>query len=137
MKLNIGCGNTKLGDYINIDKAKTADVVIDLEGCVLPYPDSSIEEIRATDVLEHIHNLIPLMNECWRVLGGDFYIEVPKFPSDAATADPTHVRYFIPETFRYFTEYTHFQELYGMRPWKEVHKEVTDNRIFITLRPIK
>ena len=102
--INIGCGSKHLEGYINIDMVQPADSVIDLELAKLPYEDNSVDNIMADNVLEHIHNLPALMDECYRVLksGGVMRVIVPLFPSPAAVADPTHVRFFVPETFDRF-----------------------------------
>lgn len=111
IRLDLGCGNNKKPSFIGIDKELfpgNVDVVTDLDvpGMALPYTDDSVDEIRAEHFLEHIHNLFPLMNECFRVLkpGGKFEIIVPLAESPMAFGDPTHVRFFTGETFHYFTK---------------------------------
>ena len=105
-KLNIGCGPSIKEGYINIDKADFADLQLDLEDAVLPFSDNSISEIIAEQVLEHIHNFIPLMNELHRVLKpmGSLKITVPHVPYLEAFQDPTHVRFFTDRSFCYFHE---------------------------------
>lgn len=126
-KLNIGCGPDIREGFENIDRWEFDPrvVAIDLEKANLPYGDNTIDEIRATHVLEHIWNYIELLNECHRVLkkGCEMYIEVPYFPHPDSVKDPTHVRFFVPETFMYFTHYLD-QGLFGMykfKKWKLVH----------------
>lgn len=101
--------------YINIDisQKSKADLILDLEKGKLPYKDNSIDEIWATQFLEHIRNLIPLMNECYRVLAlkGMFHIIVPQ--GEGIWADPTHVRGFSKLSYRYFCGYG-YPELYGI-----------------------
>ena len=115
IRLNFGCGNRKLKGYINIDKSENAnpDIICDLEEGKLPYEDETISEIVATHVLEHIQNIIPLMNECYRVLekGGEMKIVVPQ--NEGIWADPTHVRAFSNLSFRYYCGYA-FGEIYGI-----------------------
>jgi len=113
-------------------------VKFDLEHPQFMLNDNSIDEIRAIDVLEHIHNLIPLMNECHRVIGEKkpFNIEVPKFPSDQSVSDPTHVRFFIPDTFKYFSEYQDSMSLYGIKEWQIVEMDITNTRIVTTLNKV-
>lgn len=59
MKLNVGCGNDLLDDYINIDIrdltyniGQKCFIMADIEN--LPFDNGTIEEIRAIDVLEHV-----------------------------------------------------------------------------------
>lgn len=118
MKINIGCGNKVLPGYVNIDRVKTAEdvLIVDLETASLPFEDASIEEVYADNVLEHIQNFIPLMNEIHRVLtvGGVLKVVVPVLPHLEAFQDPTHVRFFTPNSFEYFTETSYL--------WKDVGK---------------
>lgn len=136
MRLNLGCGYKLLAGYENIDIWDGAPVVLNLEDAKLPYDSNSVEEIIAIDFFEHIRNFVPLMNECWRVIapGGVMKIEVPRAPSDAAFADPTHVRFFVPDSFRYFTEWHEGFPMYHIKPWEKVEQTLTENRIAITLR---
>lgn len=128
-KLNIGCGNNPLVGYINIDKSKKskADKIIDLEKGKLPYKTNSISEIIAFHVLEHIQNIIPLMNECYRVLStnGRIYIQVPQ--GDGMDCDPTHVRRFNKLSFRYYCGYP-LSEIYGIKcKFKEIKCSFINN----------
>jgi hypothetical protein len=81
-----------------------------------------IEHIRASHVLEHIRNLCQLMDMCWEILqeGGTFEIIVPHKDSPTAWQDPTHVRFFVPETFYYFTDHKHLK--YVEHYWKMIEK---------------
>src|SRR3972149_4347712 len=80
MKLDIGCGNRKKEGYIGIDKVKfdCVDIVKDIQKG-LPFLDNVIDEIYCSHCLEHIEDLIFVMNEFYRVLKkeGVLIIEVP------------------------------------------------------------
>jgi len=110
MKINLGCGFNKIPGYVNIDSALEVnpDLLMDLDNPCLPLPflDNEVEEVLATHALEHIHNLIPLMNEIYRILkpGGIFKIRVPHSGSKEAFQDPTHVRFFNENSWQYFTK---------------------------------
>jgi SAM-dependent methyltransferase len=151
LKVDIGCGpdiregynvGLDLHDYSELYRIKYKGVEFiqhDLEKASLPFCDNSCEALMADNVLEHIHNLIPLMNDCWRVLkpGGEFYIIVPNGLSEGGIADPTHVRHFIPKTFTYFTKGKR-QENYGMKPWIEKSMPVRgEGRIEVVFTPDK
>ena len=100
LKLNLGSGPNKLDGYINVDKERSAepDVVWDLETCPWPFQSSSVDEIRASHVLEHLGQATPIflkvMQELYRVLvpNGTVEIKVPHPRSDSYLGDPTHVR---------------------------------------------
>lgn len=112
-KLHLGCGNIKKKGYLNCDISKKVhpDIVLDLEK-KLPFKENTIDEIIAEHVLEHVRNLPQLMSELWRICKKDavLKITVPYFSYVGAFSDPTHVRFFTPFTFDYFTanqEYHH------------------------------
>lgn len=137
MKVNLGCGPDIRQGWVNLDLTPLSPEVqqCDFENASLPLEDESADWLEAIDLLEHIYNLIPFLHECYRVLkpGGTFYIEVPKFPSNAAVADPTHVRFFVEETFQYLTNYEGARKMYHIDPWKLTELSTTDNRIFARL----
>jgi len=56
MKLNLGCGRSKLEGYTNIDADPTVlpDLVLDFSSTVLPFKDATIDEIVMTHVIEHL-----------------------------------------------------------------------------------
>jgi SAM-dependent methyltransferase len=126
-RIDLGCGPYKQEGWHGVDvrPLPAVDEVLDLEQGILPYPDESVEEYRASHVLEHIRNLIPLMNEVWRTLkpDGTFTIEVPLFPDVGAIKDPTHVRFFVPESFDYFDTAWNYsgQPDYGIRKYRVVY----------------
>ncbi len=90
-KLNLGAGSTALAGYINIEKnprCTGVDILRDLR-LGLPFADSSVDEILASHIVEHltIEELLDLMEECFRVLkpGAEMKIVVPLLES--ATLD--------------------------------------------------
>lgn len=103
-KLDAGCGRAKQDGFLGLDIVRVpgVDVVCAIE--CLPFRSGSIVEVRALHVLEHIRNLIPAMEEIHRILrpGGIFIVEVPYYRHEGAFRDPTHVRFFTKNTFRYF-----------------------------------
>ena len=105
MKLNLGCCDRFLDGFLNVDIVHPADKIADLNE-KWPWDDSSIDEIRAWDLLEHLRSPIHSMNEAWRVLksGGRFDIVVPTTDGRGWAQDPTHVCYppFNRNTFFYF-----------------------------------
>lgn len=117
--LNLGCGDDIRNGWVNLDLPDNpdADVNVDLEEAKLPFKDNSVLLIEASHVLEHIHNYIPLMKELHRVLvlGGILHIRVPEFPCAASIADPTHVRYFTPQSFEYLAEHHMGYDTSGLR----------------------
>lgn len=111
IKLNIGCGFSKIPGYLNIDKEAGCepDQVVDLEK-PWPFADSSVSEIRASHVLEHLGQetevFLLIMKEMYRVCssGAKILIQVPHHNHWTFHADPTHVRKILPETLKLFDQ---------------------------------
>lgn len=119
IRLDLGGGtkNTKAPGHINIDISdiEGVDIVWDLNrglplakrgytGNILIEPNS-VEGIRAHQLVEHMTDVIPMMNDCFEVLkpGGILEISTPKAFTDPWAQDPTHKKMFIRRTFDYFT----------------------------------
>jgi len=88
-KLNLGCGDKILPNYINVDVAvarlgKTPDVLCDLRK-LTPFEDQSIDEILAVHVVEHFWHweAVDILKEWVRVLkpGGLMILECPNLLS--------------------------------------------------------
>jgi SAM-dependent methyltransferase len=107
----------------------------------LPH-ETHMDVIVADNLLEHIHNLIPLLNDCHDALApaGRMHIVVPNAadPNDA-WADPTHVRCFVPGTFDYFNaEHQRWEQYgkgYGIKPWRVVYCREDGRFIRVMMRP--
>ena len=112
IKLDLGCGRICPDGFIGIDLIqiidgngdKKVDIVMDIEKRGLPFCDNSVDIIKADNVLEHLDELIFVLNECHRVLKTDgiFTGIVPHADSDGAKRDPTHKRQFVKSSFAYF-----------------------------------
>lgn len=124
--LNLGCGRSavEFPNWTNLDSVSHpgVDDICDLENCLgsfpsggLPYASDRFTHLRASHVLEHIRNILPLMQECWRVSqhGAEFLIRVPYGSSDSADEDPTHVRRFFRGSFGYFSQAAYGGASYG------------------------
>ncbi|PIS12094.1 MAG: hypothetical protein COT73_00400 [Bdellovibrio sp. CG10_big_fil_rev_8_21_14_0_10_47_8] len=113
--LDIGCGRHKLPGAVGVDQLAVpgVDVVTDLNKA-LPFKDGEFEVVHSNQVLEHIPNLIGLMEEMHRVLapGGMLVAHVPYFRSSWAAIDPTHVRQFTINSLDYFAQGTFMNEGY-------------------------
>ena len=103
----------------------------------IPWPveDSSVDEVRASHVMEHIaagHDRIAVMNEVHRILKptGTFEIYVPFLENPIgvmwpAIADPTHISYWCKESFDYFDGTALVNADYGIRLWTTLKLETT------------
>ena len=81
MKLNVGCGNDLRPGYLNIDKKRFEGVDVLGDVSRLPLSDGSVEEIYASDVIEHFpwRTVKEVVLEWRRVLkrGGRLFIRTP------------------------------------------------------------
>lgn len=115
--LDIGCGHNPRGNY-GIDKyvdlKSTKDFHFkkwDVENG-LPYPDNFFDKIISYSVLEHLHNPVKFIQECYRVLkyGGEIEIEAARVSKNFWDDDPTHVRPYTKNSLRRLLEdYTEFK----------------------------
>lgn len=71
---------------------------------MLPFANGVIEEVKMINVLEHIQDVISVMEEIWRVCSDDAYIvvRVPFWNSVDFAIDPTHKSRFHFSTFDFF-----------------------------------
>ena len=104
--LDLGCGKKKRPGAIGIDynKRTDADIIHDLN--VFPYPidDEAFDEIYVDNTLEHLDNVIGVMEEIHQICKKDGLIKimVPYFRSVYACIDPTHKHFFTANSFAYF-----------------------------------
>lgn len=108
VKLNLGSCDRNLDGFLSVDIVPPADVICDLSGRWFP-EDSSVDEVMALDVIEHIADKIHFMNELHRVLkaGGKATIETPNAAKgDGFWQDPTHKSGWVMNSFQYFQDNT-------------------------------
>lgn len=121
MKLNLGCGRNPRAGWVNIDCVQLdgVDNVVNLDDRLvhIPYEDNTFDEFYMCHFLEHVNNVLPLMQECWRVAKPDAKLEIrlPHGANDDAFTDPTHVRYYFPSSFIYFSQPAYHRADYGYR----------------------
>ncbi len=113
--LDIGCGRNKLPGAVGLDCVQLpgVDIVCDLNE-PLPFGNGEFEVVYSNQVLEHVPDMIGLVEEIHRVLepGGLMVAHVPYFRSSWAAVDPTHIRNFTLNSLDYFVAGTYFYEDY-------------------------
>jgi predicted SAM-dependent methyltransferase len=115
VKLNLGACDRKIVEYLSVDIVAPADIVTDLSK-PWPWADSSIQAVKAFDIIEHIEDKIHFMNELHRVLipGGKAEIEVPNATHGAgAFQDPTHCSFWTMNSFQYFEERSSYRKRFA------------------------
>ena len=126
MRLNLGVGREGLQSWVNVDitPRMCVDTVWDLDVTPWPWADCEATEIKAFDILEHLDDMVAVMDECWRVLkpGGLMTVRVPVAGGPNHYDDPTHKRGFTPASFNYWCpntqEHDPYPLLYGRGTWE-------------------
>jgi predicted O-linked N-acetylglucosamine transferase (SPINDLY family)/glycosyltransferase involved in cell wall biosynthesis len=121
-RIDIGCGISKKNGFVGVDvcDGPGVDIVADLNK-VFPFEDNSIDEIKAHDVIEHLHDRLHTMNEIWRVCkdGALIDIRVPSTDGRGAFQDPTHVSFWNINSFMYYSNdfpaYLELCQRYGFK----------------------
>ena len=98
-KLNLGCGYNQKAGWINVDSDPTCnpDKCFDLTKPDWDIPDSTVSEVLAEHILEHLEGTqgyLTFWKELYRVCQHDavIQIEVPHWEHDTFHHDPTHCR---------------------------------------------
>jgi SAM-dependent methyltransferase len=148
MKLNLGCCDSILPDFVNVDSVPGPGVEVADLRLPWPWPESSVDAIRAFDIIEHLPDKIHTMNELWRVLrpGATVEIAVPTTEGPGAFQDPTHVSFWNRRSFLYYEAGNPYRERfavpYGIRARFRVIRERTETsldgpRLTIVLAAVK
>lgn len=130
VKLDLGCGDRCEPGYTGVDFFMPGAEKVDLFKFPWPWADSSVDALHSSHFLEHIparevtaadlsvklkkgeshpyigkDMLCVFMDEAYRILKpqGEFKICVPNARSNRAFQDPTHRRFFVQESFFYFS----------------------------------
>jgi SAM-dependent methyltransferase len=104
----------------------------------MPFADDEFDIIVASHTLEHIRNILPLMQELHRVAkpGALFHIRVPFGGCSIAFEDPTHVRQFFPKSFEYFGQMAYNVADYNYRgDWEPLDIMLSVNDEFQGMHP--
>jgi SAM-dependent methyltransferase len=104
--LDLGCGADKLPGALGVDlhAQPGVDLVHDLNVIPWPLPEGQFAAIHCRHVLEHLDDLVGVLNEIHRVgkTGARVSIVTPHFSSLSSWEDPTHRRHFARRSFAFF-----------------------------------
>jgi SAM-dependent methyltransferase len=143
MELLLGCGSSRVkklhqqgrSDWdglvtLDLEARHNPDVVHDLNN-PLPFPDNSVDEIHAYEVLEHCGNqgdykfFFNQFSDFWRVLknGGVILGTVPLPTSVWAWGDPSHTRVIPKESFIFLRQPEYAQVgITAMSDFRSIYK---------------
>lgn len=117
MNLSIGAGMKRYADTVHLDRIQLPgiDVVWDLKNLPMPFKDAEFDNIIAEDIIEHIEDVIALMEDCWRILklSGKINIRTTNWRYEQAYRDPTHRHFFTMESFDFFCPETEVWKKYS------------------------
>jgi SAM-dependent methyltransferase len=132
--VDLGCGQNKFPAALGIDYAGNAhaDVQHDLD--VYPYPvtASSCDVVLLRNVIEHVRNVVGLMEEVHRIgrPDADVIITTPHFSSLYSYQDPTHVRHLAFDSLDYFIEDTRHSNFYSSCRFRMVDRGIDFGKSF-------
>lgn len=143
-QVELGCGRRKAAGYFGVDCVALpgVDLVWDLERRPWPMGNCSVRRLIAHQTLEHIGDLLGFMEEAWRVCTDGAWVEfvVPYYAAPTAWGDPTHVRAFTEQTFRYFEPgFIRPWGDYGVKTYWHIVEQAANPRgnLWVLMRPIK
>ena len=140
-RIDIGCGSIPREGYTGVDVVALPQVAIvrDIERHGLPFSDSTITHVHTAHFLEHVSNLVFVMNEIHRVCCANAIvtISVPTLLGPFAAADPTHVHHFNARTFRYFEAESTEEPYAGIVKGFEILEQNVGFSLEVTLRVVK
>lgn len=104
--LHLGCGKNKREGAVGVDVRPFpgVDVVHDLDKTPYPFESSEFDRVVAEHILEHLDDLIAIVEEIHRLLkpGGRLEIICPHFSSADTFTDVSHRHFITSRSFDYF-----------------------------------
>lgn len=130
--IDLGCGDTRqYADAVGVDRrpGQGVHVIADVS-LPLPLRTGGADAVFAVHVLEHLIDWLPTVAEVRRCLrpGGVLHVMSPHWGHPNAVADPTHVRYFDTQTFKYLCAMD--------PPWYPLHIGCDGASVFADLTPV-
>jgi SAM-dependent methyltransferase len=106
--LEVGCGTKKDPGVIGIDciPGPLVDVVHDINVVPWPFKDDTFDEVRLSQIIEHVNDILVVMKEVHRVAKNNARVLIwtPHYSSFNSWTDPTHKHHLAYRSFDYFLE---------------------------------
>lgn len=124
LKVNLGAADRRLDGFLSVDICEPADIIADLTK-PWPWEESSVDEVVAMDIFEHLPSKRETMNELYRVLkpGGIAVVEVPTVRGVGAVCDLTHVSYWSAGDFEYYEKGNYARERFRGNSYYDVRAD--------------
>jgi len=148
--LDLGAGALPLkanpeDEIITIDHDSRCSPTVLHDLCQFPYPfkDNEFDLIYASHILEHLKDLVKVMEELWRITkpNGRIIIKSPHFSSVHAWLSPDHKRVFSINSFDLFEKSDYWKsggEHFGDCEYKVIKKELRYCRLpMVSPNPLK
>lgn len=104
--LDLGCGSNKFAGAVGIDiyPLPGVDIVWELNSYPLPFKDSEFDVILCSHIIEHLADVVKIMEEIHRTgkPKAKIIIRTPYFAYYESFCDPTHRWHFTWESFDFF-----------------------------------
>lgn len=140
-KLNLGCGTRNFPNCLNVDIRKTpiTHEIHDLNKFPYPWPDNRFQFVYAYDIIEHLDNVIKVLEEIHRILkpNGMIFVSTTYYKSENAFTDPTHKHYFTLHSFDYFDPSTDIGKKYSYytdKKFKILHRAIQGQELYFELQ---
>ena len=106
--LDVGCGDARdprATAGIDMRAYPGVDFVHNLEQFPWPIPESMFDRVICRDIIEHLEDVVRVMEELHRITKASGLIEIwtPHYSHPNSFHDPTHKHHFTLGTFDYFT----------------------------------
>lgn len=115
-KLEIGCGLKPHKGYVHLDKLQLphVEIVHDINH-PFPFNSNSFDEVLALDVVEHVDDILNLVEEIYRILkpNGIFELRTSLWLNPNSWRDITHKQKFTKASFDVFDKSTNYGKTYG------------------------
>lgn len=142
--LDVGCGSAKQEGAVGIDYKPFpgVEIVHNLNRYPWPVEDNLFDVILCRDIVEHLDDVVLLMEEMHRIAkpGGRIKIWTPHFAHFNSYRDPTHKHHFSYGTFDYFTGDVDYP-IYSQKKFKMItkqfifRKKVCLGKLLVTFSP--
>lgn len=107
MRIEVGCGATAHPGFVGLDRFALPGVAVvgDLDRPPLPFRDDCADLILASHSLEHVRELLPVLEELWRIArpGAQLVIVAPYGLTLLNLANPYHLQHFNEHSPRFWT----------------------------------